>query len=113
MPRHLTVFKLATYCSPTDRPVLLTLLICKRSGAILTAKLGSIEGLHSKAIDLVTKPNHAAASGAGIVLCTPLSETIFTAKLVAAEALLGRLYDLDANRAGEVLVNLAINGLSL
>ena len=105
--------KLALDLLSTSFPVLFVLLICEGGWTLVTLELRTVEGLHDESIDLGAQVNLYPTVGAGVVLAAPLTQTFLTAKLVAVEALLRCLDDLQANCAGEVLVDFTLAVLAL
>ena len=86
--------------------MLLTLIVRELLGALIAVEQGRIQRLKHKSVDVFAKIYRAAAVGARVLSLPPLLDAGVAAKLIAFLALFRVLYDHEADRAGEILVEL-------
>ena len=87
-------------------PVLLALLVRELLGALVAVEQRRVQRLKHESVDILAKVDRAAAVGARVLSLPPLRDAGVAAKLIAFLALFRVLNDHEADRAGEILVEL-------
>ena len=85
-------------------PVLMACLILEGSRALVADEVRAVELLHDEAIHILAETQLTPAVWASVVFLLPHGDAGRAAELVALSALLGLLNHLQADGAGEVLV---------
>ena len=87
-----------------------SVFILEYSGALVAIKFCIVKLVKGKSIDVFCEAQGLSAVGARVVSALPLSDTGTAAKLATFETLFWLFHHLQANGAGKVAINIAING---